>query len=64
MKLNANEFSFQKRAAEKAASRAQDEEDMKSGKVSRAEMARINGGSIRGVRYVGPSKRIRHLSEG
>ena len=52
-------FSFSARAAEKAAARERDEEKLASGETTRAEMARINGGSIRGVRYNGPAMRIR-----
>ena len=62
MKPKAPEYSFSARAAEKAASRADDEEKLRSGEVSRADMARINGGSIRNVRYISPSKRIRALA--
>lgn len=55
-------FSFQKRAAEKAAARIRDEEQLRAGKVSPAKIARINGGSLRGGRYKGPSERIRALA--
>jgi hypothetical protein len=61
VKPKAPEYSFSARAAEKAAARAVDEEQIKSGKVSRADMARINGGS-RGARYIGPAKRIQALA--
>ncbi len=63
MEPKASEFSFEDRAAEKSASRANDQEKLLSGEVSRAEMSRINGGYLRDVRYVGPSKRIRDLAE-
>ncbi len=62
MKPKAPEYSFSARAAEKAAARAVDEEQLRSGKVSRADMARINGGSLRGARYIGPAKHIRALA--
>ncbi len=52
-------FSFSERAAEKAAARAIDEAKLLSGEVSRAEMARANGGHVRGFRYKGPSERMR-----
>ena len=55
-------FSFQERAAEKAAARERDEELLRSGQVSHADMARANGGSIRGARYKGPAKRIQALA--
>lgn len=54
-------FSFKERAAEKAAARKRDEELLRSGEVSHAEMARANGGFVRGVRYKGPAKRIQAL---
>jgi hypothetical protein len=56
-------FSFQERAAEKAAARAKDEEKLQSGEVSHAAMARANGGYLRGARYKGPSKRLQALAE-
>jgi hypothetical protein len=62
MKPKVPEYSFSARAAEKAAARAVDEEQLRSGKVSRADMARANGGFIRGARYIGPSKRIQALA--
>jgi len=61
MKPKLPNFSFKKRAAEKAAARANDEAKLKSGQVSSAVMARANGGSLRGARYKGPSKRIQAL---
>lgn len=54
-------FSFSARAAEKAAARERDEEKLASGETTRAEMAKINGGSIRGVQYKGPAMRIRSI---
>ena len=62
MKPKASRFSFKDRAAEKAAARARDEELLRSGQVSHADMARANGGSLRGARYKGPSKRIQALA--
>ena len=62
MKPKVPEYSFSARAAEKAAARAVDEEQLRSGRVSRADMARANGGFIRGARYIGPAKRIRALA--
>lgn len=59
MLVQHSEFSFGERAAAKAASRAADEEAMNSGKVSRGDMARLNGGSLRKVRYNSSSQRIR-----
>ena len=56
MKPKAPRFSFKDRAAEKAAARARDEELLRSGQVSHADMARANGGSVRGVRYKGPAE--------
>ena len=61
MKPKVSNFSFKKRAAEKAVARANDEERLQSGQVSPTEMARVNGGHLRGVRYNGPSKRIQAL---
>ena len=55
-------FSFEERAAEKAAARAIDEAKLKSGEVSRADMARANGGHVRDMRYKGPSKRMQALA--
>lgn len=62
MKPQGPKFSFQERAAAKAAARAKDEELLRSGHVSHAAMARANGGSLRGSRYKGPSKRIQALA--
>lgn len=62
MKLEDPTFSPQERAAQKVAARARDEEQLRSGKVAPAKMARINGGSLRGSRYKGPSKRIQALA--
>ncbi len=56
-------FSFSERAAEKAAARAIDEAKLRSGEVSRADMARANGGHVLGFRYKGPSERMRALAE-
>lgn len=61
MQDNVSEFSFQNRAADKAAARSMDEEKLSSGQVSPGAMARANGGSLRGARYKGPSKRIQAL---
>lgn len=61
MDLEAPKYSFARRAAEKAAARAKDEADLRSGAVSPADLARVNGGQVRGVRYVGPSERIQRL---
>jgi len=62
MKSKAPSFSFKERAAEKAAARDRDDELLVFGEVSHADMARANGGSIRGVRYKGPAKRIQALA--
>ncbi len=62
MKQKDSEYSFLERAAEKTASRASDEEKLQSGETSPAEMSRKNGGSLRGARYKGPSKRIQALA--
>lgn len=62
MKPKVPRYSFQERAAEKAAARERDEELLRSGQVSHADMARTNGGSVRGARYKGPSKRIQALA--
>jgi hypothetical protein len=60
MKPEASHFSFAKRAAEKADARERDEAKMASGEISRAVIARVNGGSLRGpTRYVGRSQRSR-----
>ena len=56
MKPKAPRFSFKDRADEKAAARERDEELLRSGQVSHADMARANGGSVRGVRYKGPAE--------
>ena len=61
MKRKFSNFSFKKRAAEKAVARANDEERLQSGQVSPAVMSRVNSGHLRGVRYNGPSKRIQAL---
>ncbi len=63
MKPKVPSFSFQKRASEKAAARANDEEKLQSGQVSPAVMARVNGGNLHAVRYKGPSKRIQAMAE-
>lgn len=55
-------FSFGQRVANKAAARARDEKDLRSGVVSAAQMARINGGGLRKVKYIGPSTRIQRLA--
>ena len=62
MKPKAPRFSFKDRAAEKAAARERDEELLRSGQVSHADMARANGGFVRGARYKGPSKRMQALA--
>ncbi|MFG6534810.1 hypothetical protein ACGYK5_13295 [Sulfitobacter sp. 1A16787] len=62
MKPKEPSFSFKERAAEKAAARKRDEELLRSGEVSHADMARANGGSVRGARYKGPAKRIQALA--
>lgn len=62
MKPKVPGFSPKERAAEKAAARARDEELLRSGGVSHADMARAIGGSVRGVRYIGPAKRIQALA--
>ncbi|MFG6562167.1 hypothetical protein [Sulfitobacter sp. 1A15299] len=62
MKPKAPRFSFKDRAAEKAAARERDEELLRSGEVSPADMARANGGFVRGARYKGPSKRMQALA--
>ena len=61
MKPKVLNFSFKKRAAEKAVARANDEERLQSGQVSHAEMARVNGGHLRGLRYKGRSKRMQAM---
>ena len=53
MKPKAPRFSFKDRAAEKAFARERDEELLRSGEVSPADMARANGGFVRGARYKG-----------
>lgn len=55
-------FSFQERAAAKSEARMRDEAQLQSGQVLAGEMARINGGSVRRARYVGPSKRFKDLA--
>jgi hypothetical protein len=56
-------FSFQKRVADKAAARAKDEQDLRSGVVSAAQLARINGGGLlQKVQHAGPSLRIQRLA--
>ena len=55
-------YSIYERAADKVAARAVDEEQLRSGKVSHADMARANSGFIRGARYIGPAKRIRAIA--
>lgn len=62
MKPKVPSFSFKERAAEKAAARERDEELLRSGEASHADMARANGGSIRGVRYKSPAERIQALA--
>ena len=62
MKPASEGYSFQRRAAEKAASRAKDEAALRSGEVAPAELARING-AVQGVKRIGPSARIRRLAE-
>jgi hypothetical protein len=58
-KPNEERFSFRDRSVEKSAAREQDEVAMESGEISRGEMSRRNGGGVKGVRYVGRSKRAR-----
>ncbi|RDC68000.1 hypothetical protein DLJ49_20605 [Rhodovulum sp. 12E13] len=58
------EYCPEKRAADKAEARAQDESDLASGAVSPGELARLNGGGVRNVRHVGPADRIRRLAKG
>lgn len=60
MKPKVPRYSFKERAAEKAAAR--DEALLRSGEVAHADMARANGGSVRGARYKGPAKRIQALA--
>ncbi len=55
-------FAFQERAVEKADARERDEEKLRSGEVSHADMALSNGGYMRGFRYKGPSGRIQALA--
>lgn len=62
MDWEAPKYSFARRAAEKAAARAKDEADLRSGAVAPVETARLNGGGVRNVRYVGPSIRIQRLA--
>lgn len=62
MKPKDPKLCFADRAESKEAARAKDEADLVSGKVSAAEMARINGGGARKVRHVGPSERIQNLA--
>ena len=62
MKPEPAQFSFEERAAKKAAARDADEAALQSGGVSHGKLARINGGGIRGVRHIGPSARIRRLA--
>jgi hypothetical protein len=49
MKPKLSNSSFKKRAAEKAAARANDEAKLKFGRVSSAVMVRANSGSLRGA---------------
>jgi hypothetical protein len=60
---NPDEFCPHQRAAEKIASRKRDEELLASGEVSPGELARINGGKLRNVRYLGSSNRIQALAK-
>ena len=62
MKPASEGYSFQRRAAQKAASRAKDEAALRSGEVTHAELARING-AVRDVKRIGPSVRLRRLAE-
>ncbi|WP_146681575.1 hypothetical protein [Thioclava sp. F28-4] len=55
-------FSFDQRAAEKAAARAQDECDIRSGAASAAQIARENGGGRREIKLIGRSERMRKLA--
>lgn len=61
MKPKVPRFSFRERAAEKAVTRAEDEVRLSSGEVSHADMARSNGGRLRGGRYKGPQSAFRRL---
>jgi hypothetical protein len=63
MKPEVRRFSFERRAAEKAAARAKDEVALQSGMMAPDKMARVNGGSVRDVRRVGPAARIRRIAE-
>ncbi|WP_146694566.1 hypothetical protein [Thioclava sp. F42-5] len=56
------DFSFEKRAAEKYAARAKDEHDLRSGVVSVAELARLNGGGRKKIKLIGPSARMQKLA--
>ena len=55
-------FSFQERQTEMADAGERDEEKLRSGEVSHADMALSNGGYMRGFRYKGPSGRIQALA--
>ncbi|WP_146681717.1 MULTISPECIES: hypothetical protein [unclassified Thioclava] len=55
-------FSFEKRAAEKAAARAKDERDIRSGVVSAAKLAHENGGGRRKIKLLGSSARMQKLA--
>ena len=62
MKPGPAQFSFKDRAAKKAAARARDEAALQAGAISSGKLARLNGGGIRGVRYIGHSARIRRFA--
>lgn len=55
-------FSFEKRAAEKAAARAKDERDIRSGVISTAQVARDNGGGRHKIELLGLSDRMQKLA--
>jgi hypothetical protein len=63
MKPEVRRYSFEQRAAEKAAARAKDEAALKSGVVAPAKMAHVSGGSVRDVRRIGPAARMRRIAE-
>ncbi|OWY06757.1 hypothetical protein [Thioclava sp. IC9] len=58
-----DKFSFEQRAAEKVAARAKDECELRTGTVSSAKMARMNGGGRHQVKLIGPSKRMQELAK-
>lgn len=57
------QYSFRRRAAEKAAARAKDEARLADGSITPAELTRENG-MLRGkVTYKGPSLRMQRLAK-